>query len=555
MKQNKFLFTLLFLLLVRIFLAQVTTVCIPTNTVNAAPSNTVSVQQTEHRKPLGTYFGYERTAIIFSASEIGMLGQITGIAVYCDSMHLPGNVPLTVYIKEVSDSFFVAPTTESTETLSATAVFKDTLSDTIFAKNKWINIPFSTPFTHATNRAVELIFETNAGGTGSEGISGKFFSHYKPGSNLYVSQFWNADNAPPTINGTITQNRPNVQLTLSAISTCSNTPSAGHVTLLSADSLCLNQTTSMSLTGGSAASGLTYQWQQSFDGLNFANLSGAVYSTLTASLSANTWFRCSVTCLASGQTSYSDTGMVFLKPFTQCYCTNLGGGCSGGTTIDSVAIEGTSLINPTGGCPANNYTLFPSSGNTTTALNQQSTYVLDTRFGGNVVACFWIDFNRNGILENSEWKSICLQSPTGNPDSLFRTSFSVPTNANIGFTLMRIRTRASGNANDTTTTCSPFGSGETEDYYVYIDYPMGIKNIENPQTSFKIYPNPATENIQIQIERNASHTQELFIYDMLGNELKKIDCKQNNLSVNISTLPQGVYFIRIGTSTQKFIKQ
>ena len=196
MQKSKLSLTLFLLLVVRIFLAQVTTICLPNNTVNAIPTNSIVVQQTESRKPLGSYFGYERTALIFSQSEIGLLGQVTAIAVFCDSTNNPGNTPLNIYVKEVADSAFLAQTTIAAETAGATLVYTGTLTASTFIKSTWVNIPFTTPFIHATSKPLEFIFETNAGGSGSDPVNGKFFTHYQPTLSYYTTQYWNTDNAP-----------------------------------------------------------------------------------------------------------------------------------------------------------------------------------------------------------------------------------------------------------------------------------------------------------------------------------------------------------------------
>ncbi|HKC67927.1 MAG TPA: hypothetical protein VKG26_06830, partial [Bacteroidia bacterium] len=432
----KFVLTCAFVLFIQIFWAQVT-ITIPNEN---PPTNTVSVSNTEHRKPLGSYFGYERTAILYRHSELGMYGQITGLAVYCDSTNHPGNVPLNIYMRETSDSAFTVTTMVTNEEAGATLVFSGTIASTTFAKGQWIFVNFNNPFVHATSKPVEFIFETNATGTGSEGIAGKFFSHYLATSDYFVTQYWNADNTAPTSYGTVANCRPNMQIMMASAPACSGIPNAG-TTLSTSDTLCLDENFVLSLQGNSSALGLTYQWQKSADGVTFTNIAQADSTTLLQTMANTEWYRCAVTC--SGQTAYSISKQIILRDFMKCYCTNLGGDCASNTAIDSVAIENTTLANGLTGCSANSYQLYPTNGNTTTALNLGTPYILDTRFNGNVAASFWIDYNRNGILEPSEWKQICLQSPsiydtatvggvlTTQVDSVIKTTFTVPANAQV----------------------------------------------------------------------------------------------------------------------------
>jgi len=559
----KFVFTCIFLSFIQIFSAQVT-ITIP---VGSPPTNTVSIPtNVEHRKPLGTYFGYERTAFIYRHSELGMYGQINAIAVYCDSVNHPGNVPLNIYVRETSDSAFTATSTVANEETGATLVYSGTIPAASFAKNQWISINFNSPFTHATSKPVEFIFETNATGTGDEGATGKFFSHYTATSSYYTLQYWNSDNAAPTNTGILSFYRPNAQITITAISACSGVPNAG-VTLSTSDTLCLNEPFVLSLQGNSSATGLTYQWQKSADGSNFTNIPQADSTTLLQTMADTIWYRCAVTC--SGQTAYSTIKKIALRYFINCYCNNLGGNCASNTAIDSVAIETTTLANGLTGCSANNYIQYPSNGNTTAVLSRGSTYILDTRFNGNVAASFWIDYNRNGLLETNEWTLICLRSPsiydtatvggvfTTQVDSLFKTSFTVPANAPVGYTLFRIRSRASGNPNDSSTVCVAYGSGETEDYYIYINYGVGIKHIENNENQMSVYPNPATNQINILGNFTTNEAVATNVYSINGSLVMSTENKYTGEppAINVSAFEAGVYFLKISTKNYTTTKK
>ncbi len=557
-RKNKIILSSLFIVCsIQVFFAQVT-ITVPAGN---PPTNTVSVTNTEHRKPLGTYFGYERTALIYKHSEIGVYGQITSIAVYCDSIHTPGNVPLNLYVKERTDSAFTGLTTVSSEEAAASLVYSGTIPSASFIKNQWVTINFTTPFSHTTSSPVEFIFETNATGAGNEGVSGKFFTHYQPTTSYYTSQYWNADNtAPAGIGVTLSNNRPNVQIVVTASSGCSGLPNAGMPTATN-DTICFNTSFLLSLQGASSATGLTYQWQDSVAGsTSFTNISSANANTLLTTLTQTTWYRCAITC--SGQTAYSTPKKIILRNFMKCYCTNLGGGCSNNTAIDSVAIETTSLANGLTGCSSNNYILYLASGNTSTTLLRGHTYTLDTRFNGNVAASFWIDYNRNSLLEGTEWKQICTQSPsiydtatvggvfTFGIDSVFRTTFTVPTNAQMGLTLMRVRSRASGNANDSSTVCTSFGSGETEDYYIDLEDVLSIQQNAYDKYQVTIYPNPANNIINVETNFTKKQTINADIYSINGSLVSNTNTTntQSGIQFDVSALPAGIYFLKIATN-------
>ncbi|HEX7415036.1 MAG TPA: GEVED domain-containing protein [Bacteroidia bacterium] len=545
--------------------AQTFTVAIPAGT---PPTNTVCLlcpptpNYEEARKPLGTYFGYERTAFIIPHSLIGHYGQITSIAVYCDSVYIPGDVPLLVYAKEVTDSVFAHLTTVAHEETAAVLTYSGTIPADSFVTKKWVTINFTTPFTHAThNKAVEFIFETNAGSEGyvdgNEGQYGKFFAHYQPANTSYVTEYWNSDNTPPIGTGvTSSFYCPVVQITIASIPACGGTPNAGTI-LATTDTVCLNEKVVLSLSGSIIATGLSYQWQDSIVGsTTFADIPLADSTTLLSSINTTTWYRCKVSC--GTNMAYSTVKKITLRNFLQCYCTaGLSGGCAYyNTAIDSVAIPSTTLANGLTGCSVNNYyTLYPYSGNTTATLNQRSSYNLYTRYNGNVASSFWIDYNQNGSLEDNEWTQICLQSPsiydtastngvvTSQVDSLFITPFVVPYNAAIGKTLLRIRTRAGGNTNDSSTACTPFFSGEVEDYYINITYPAGIQQVTGINEQVTVYPNPTKGMLNVECLMLNGNTQPLTfsISDILGNTIYHSALNTPHSTIDVSDLPAGVY--------------
>lgn len=77
--------------------------------------------------------------------------------------------------------------------------------------------------------------------------------------------------------------------------------------------------------------------------------------------------------------------------------------------------------------------------------------------------------------------------------------------------------------------------------------------------SFKIYPNPASELINIQLQNSTSINIEIKLFDITGKLLQNAKFINNNLiSINLSSFQKGIYIIQIkkdGVShTQKIIK-
>lgn len=432
---------------------------------NAAQTGTVSANT--YRKPLGTNRSYERSAMKYTQAEIGTLGNITAVAFYCDTVNVPGKVPLKIYIKEVSDSTFVGSTVAAEET-NAMLVYADTLQPAVFIKNTWITIPLKTVFPHLNKANIEVIVETNSGGTTGTDVNAlsKGFRYFPTtGSNRF--EYWQSaptSSVVPTNNGTLSLNRPNIQLTITAAAACTSPPTPGTASTNST-TVCSGAKVNLSLTGNSTGTGQTLQWESSPNGTTWTPIAGATLPYYTAIVTADTYYHCVVTC--STVSASSTTVHVTLNPFYQCYCTPVSNCSVTPTAIDSVAIKGTTLKNGLTGCSTGGYTSYPATGNTTASLTQGQVYTLNTKFTGNVKASAWIDFNHSGTFDPSEWKQVCTTSIAG---ANVTSYVYVPFTALSGLTAMRIRARSNTSTNDSTSACSGGGggNGEIEDYLITI---------------------------------------------------------------------------------------
>jgi uncharacterized repeat protein (TIGR01451 family) len=80
--------------------------------------------------------------------------------------------------------------------------------------------------------------------------------------------------------------------------------------------------------------------------------------------------------------------------------------------------------------------------------------------------------------------------------------------------------------------------------------------IEEQENSNSIYPNPSSTNFTIKANE---HIEQIRIYDMLGKEWKNLRPTSSNPTVDISTLPEGIYLVNVstekGTFTERLIKQ
>lgn len=80
---------------------------------------------------------------------------------------------------------------------------------------------------------------------------------------------------------------------------------------------------------------------------------------------------------------------------------------------------------------------------------------------------------------------------------------------------------------------------------------FGVGLDEHKQLPLRIYPNPANDNLTIEISSANEETIEL--YDLSGAKLKSFTFRKN-LNLDISNLKSGIYLLQMGSSVQRFIK-
>jgi len=80
---------------------------------------------------------------------------------------------------------------------------------------------------------------------------------------------------------------------------------------------------------------------------------------------------------------------------------------------------------------------------------------------------------------------------------------------------------------------------------------VGIKS-QNVESSIFVFPNPVKEKLTVNgVKKDVL----INLYDMTGGLLQTIPAQENSTAINVSSLQQGTYLLRIGEQTIKFIKQ
>ncbi|WP_109301265.1 endonuclease [Aquimarina sp. AU474] len=171
----------------------------------------------------------------------------------------------------------------------------------------------------------------------------------------------------------------------------------------------------------------------------------------------------------------------------------------------------------------------------------------------------WIDFNKNGSFESSEK---VVSGSTSNAGNL-SYNFTVPSNATVGNTRMRVSMKWNGAPSP----CETFGYGEVEDYTVTI----GASSARNTEVSkvkidgelgnegkvfsSEVFPNPTSQFINLKSSDNRELSYKLM--DMNGRLVKSGIAKRNR--IELDEVISGLYVLETSdgghTITQKVVIQ
>ena len=93
------------------------------------------------------------------------------------------------------------------------------------------------------------------------------------------------------------------------------------------------------------------------------------------------------------------------------------------------------------------------------------------------------------------------------------------------------------------------------DYSVGLGTFLATENVGKPSFEFSVFPNPASEEINVK-GKDLAKISKVEIFDITGKLVLEIDkpfVLKNN--INISKLSPGIYIIKLGDFSEKFIKK
>lgn len=290
-------------------------------------------------------------------------------------------------------------------------------------------------------------------------------------------------------------------------------------------------------------------WQQTTSATNTVNITGLLENSL---------YEVQVASVCATQSPFS-ASTNFSTPATT-YCTISAINPQQFEYISNVTLSknSASLLTNTSG--PSNYTDY------TTNAALQPNLAINTSYNLSITvttpdydtAVVFIDFNKNGIFENSER---VLDYPVAIPTTPITGSFVVPSNAILDQPLrMRVILYYAGSANaggslgTAFAGCGTFNYGEVEDYNVVVSSALNTTDLNVINSGIQIYPNPATDVLNVT---KVSNKAKYEIHNAVGQIVKSGEINDNQ--VRIAELIKGSYIITIKdkdiSQSIKFIKK
>lgn len=351
--------------------------------------------------PFYTGYGYTRSASLYTAAELGSSGNITHLGWYISTAQT-SSIPIKIYLKRTNNSVLTNQTWADM-IAGATLVYNSTVS---FTPVGWKTFDI-TDFTFCADNVIVLC-EANYGGTGAG--STVYFQYTTQAS--YQHEYYYADNSAPTGTGSLSYDRPNIQITKVAPTNCSGTPTAGTISVTPSSVTNCSTPVVLSSTGYSNTCGMVYQWQWSSDNVTWSNIPGGTTIPFSTTPIGNlTYYRLVVTCTNSSSsatsTSVSVTGTTAMSggyTFTSTTgtYTSIAGTTIHAAGVDDACVSGIPIgFTFTYGCQPYTTVSVSSNGwmtfNSTTSSNASN----DLTGYTNVLAPLWDDMKTdatNGVV-------------------------------------------------------------------------------------------------------------------------------------------------------------
>jgi len=265
-----------------------------------------------YRSSAGSSFDFSRAYYLFDQAELTAAGIPSGATITqieWDKASTGATVASTaavvfnILMKNSSASTYSTAATWGTLTTGATAVY-GTTAQVIPATTGYLPFNLSTSFVY-NGGALEILTDWDISAVAGSPTTGAFTWN----TSLVANKVGGNSNSVALTGATsmATQgNRPNIRITFTPPPACSGMPTAGTV-VASNTLFCTPQNVNLSLSGTTSASGLSFQWLSSPDGISWNPIPTATTIATTQSVTATTYYQCAVACGTNVATSNTIT--------------------------------------------------------------------------------------------------------------------------------------------------------------------------------------------------------------------------------------------------------
>lgn len=287
-------------------------------------------------------------------------------------------------------------------------------------------------------------------------------------------------------------NFDDVVITQAAAVPCSGQPAPGN-TIASAASVCNGSNVNLSLQNSTIGSGVTYQWQHSDDNSNWVNFGTSSPSASFTMGATAKYFQCIVTCSNDPNPGISNSVLVGVNPFLNCYCPAVP------TSIDAqgaVNFQIGSWSNPN--VSTSTYQNFTSVTPTTLFQNSTNPATVTLQTGYTYRCRVFIDYNQDGDFADAGEMNDLGLSTSANPTTQ-TGNIVVPAGALTGLTGMRLVVTDDDLANNP---CYSSSYANVEDYLVDIQpEPACIEppTAGNAVSNITQFCNSSTVNVNLSL--------------------------------------------------------
>lgn len=225
--------------------------------------------------------------------------------------------------------------------------------------------------------------------------------------------------------------------------------------------------------------------------------------------------------------------------------------------ISNVTFKG--INNDTGDAPVNGYEDYTSI-STDVELNEVIQLDVEINTAGNFTdnCKVYIDWNNDSVFEVADGELYDLGSVTNVTAGVLSTNVTVPNNAVIGNTRMRVSIEeANGRVVPGPCNSDHLSEwGETEDYTVNIMNSLSVDD-ENFKM-LRIFPNPTKDIVNIMLQMESTSDITVHLFDLLGRQMlkKSFNVKSGifNEQLEVSSMSAGIYILKI-TQDDKIVSK